>query len=115
MPTIDLAHTPLRELNATLHRLKSDSNETHWRVLNPRGQHAVAISPTGPTARSIFPDALGALARARKFLTRHRRGGQSAGLALPFTRKVLLDKQFRIVHTAAHETAESDQADIVET
>jgi glutamate synthase domain-containing protein 3 len=43
MPTIDLAHTPLRELNATLHALKPDSNETHWRVLNPRGQHAVAV------------------------------------------------------------------------
>src|SRR5258708_8299615 len=42
MPTIDLAHTSLRELNATLHRLKCDSNKTHWRVLNPRGQHAVA-------------------------------------------------------------------------
>ena len=43
MPTIDLAHTPLRELNAALHALKPDSNETHWRVLNPRGQHAVAV------------------------------------------------------------------------
>src|SRR5256884_9212733 len=43
MPTIDLAHTPLRELNATFHRLKFESNETHWRVLNPRGQHAVAV------------------------------------------------------------------------
>jgi glutamate synthase domain-containing protein 3 len=48
MPTIDLAHTSLRELNATLHRLKFDSNETHWRVLNPRGQHAVAVGIDGP-------------------------------------------------------------------
>src|SRR5260370_40002880 len=48
MPTIDLAHTPLRELNATLHRLKSDSNKTHWRVLNPRGQHAVAVGIDAP-------------------------------------------------------------------
>ncbi len=43
MPTVDLATTPLRELNAALHRLKPDTNETHWRVLNPRGQHAVAV------------------------------------------------------------------------
>src|SRR5260370_31484536 len=43
MPTIDLAHMSLREINATLHRLKFDSTETHWRVLNPRGQHAVAV------------------------------------------------------------------------
>ena len=48
MPTIDLAHTPLRELNAKLHRLKADSNETHWRVLNPRGQHAVAVGIDAP-------------------------------------------------------------------
>src|SRR5262249_30033337 len=48
MPTIDLAHTALRELNATLHRLKFDSNETHWRVLNPRGQHAVAVGIDAP-------------------------------------------------------------------
>ena len=48
MPTIDLAHTSLRELNATLHRLKLDSNETHWRVLNPRGQHAVAVGIDAP-------------------------------------------------------------------
>src|ERR1700758_4973179 len=48
MPTIDLAHMSLRELNATLHRLKFDSNETHWRVLNPRGQHAVAVGIDAP-------------------------------------------------------------------
>jgi glutamate synthase domain-containing protein 3 len=42
MPTVDLAATPLRDLNAALHRLKPDTNETHWRVLNPRGQHSVA-------------------------------------------------------------------------
>jgi glutamate synthase domain-containing protein 3 len=41
MPTIDLATTTLRELNGTLHRLSSDTNETHWRVLNPRGLHSV--------------------------------------------------------------------------
>jgi methylamine---glutamate N-methyltransferase subunit B len=42
MPVIDLARTPLRELNAALHRLPPDTNETHWRILNPRGQHSIA-------------------------------------------------------------------------
>jgi methylamine---glutamate N-methyltransferase subunit B len=42
MPTVDLARTPLRELNRALHQLAPDTNETHWRVLNPRGQHSVA-------------------------------------------------------------------------
>jgi glutamate synthase domain-containing protein 3 len=48
MPTIDLAVTPLRELNAALHALAPDTNETHWRVLNPRGQHAVAAGLEAP-------------------------------------------------------------------
>ena len=43
MPTVDLATRPLRELNAALHRLRTDTNETHWRVLNPRGQHSIAV------------------------------------------------------------------------
>jgi glutamate synthase domain-containing protein 3 len=43
MPTVDLAQTPLRELNNALHRLAADTNETHWRILNPRGQHAIAV------------------------------------------------------------------------
>lgn len=42
MPTIDLAHTPVRQLNHALHKLGADTNETHWRVLNPRGHHSVA-------------------------------------------------------------------------
>jgi glutamate synthase domain-containing protein 3 len=42
MPTIDLAHTTLRELNEALHKLSTNTNETHWRVLNPRGLHSVA-------------------------------------------------------------------------
>ena len=40
MRTVDLSQTSLRELNAALHGLGSFTNETHWRVLNPRGQHA---------------------------------------------------------------------------
>jgi glutamate synthase domain-containing protein 3 len=48
MPTIDLAHTPLRELNGALHRLDAHTNETHWRVLNPRGQHAIAAGIDAP-------------------------------------------------------------------
>jgi glutamate synthase domain-containing protein 3 len=48
MPTIDLATTTLRELNGTLHKLSSDTNETHWRVLNPRGLHSVAAGIDAP-------------------------------------------------------------------
>jgi glutamate synthase domain-containing protein 3 len=38
---VDLAGTPLRELNARLHAL-DESSPKHWRVLNPNGAHAVA-------------------------------------------------------------------------
>jgi methylamine---glutamate N-methyltransferase subunit B len=53
MRTIDLAQTSLRELNAALHRLRSDTNETHWRVLNPRGQHAIAAGIDAPITVEI--------------------------------------------------------------
>jgi glutamate synthase domain-containing protein 3 len=41
--TVDLATTPLRALNAALHRIGAGRNETAWEVLNPRGQHAIAV------------------------------------------------------------------------
>ena len=43
---IDLAETPLRELNARLHAL-DESSPKHWRVLNPNGAHAVACGIDG--------------------------------------------------------------------
>jgi glutamate synthase domain-containing protein 3 len=39
---VDLADTPLRELNQRLHQLASAPGPAHWRVLNPNGAHAVA-------------------------------------------------------------------------
>lgn len=48
MPTVDLAQSSLRELNAALHRIVADSNETAWRLLNPRGQHAIAVGIDAP-------------------------------------------------------------------
>ena len=53
MVRIDLATTPLRELNAMLHQLQRDTNETHWRVLNPRGQHAIAVGLDAPVLVEI--------------------------------------------------------------
>jgi glutamate synthase domain-containing protein 3 len=40
---VDLASTPLRELNQRLHDLAGDAaGPRHWRVVNPEGAHAVA-------------------------------------------------------------------------
>ena len=35
------------------HRLLPDTNETHWRVLSPRGQHAVAVGIQAPVLVEI--------------------------------------------------------------
>ncbi|MEO8289912.1 MAG: protein GlxC, partial [Gaiellaceae bacterium] len=39
---VDLATTPLRELNQRLHDLASTPGSQSWRVVNPNGAHAVA-------------------------------------------------------------------------
>lgn len=53
MSEIDLGRTSVRELNAALHALPADTNETDWRVLNPRGQHAIAVGLDRPISVEI--------------------------------------------------------------
>jgi methylamine---glutamate N-methyltransferase subunit B len=53
MPRVDLAETPLRELNAALHALPQSTNETHWDVVNPNGKHAIAVGVDGPITVEI--------------------------------------------------------------
>jgi glutamate synthase domain-containing protein 3 len=48
MKKVDLAKTPVRELNQTLHALSRNTNETHWRIANPKGEHAIAVGLTVP-------------------------------------------------------------------
>ena len=51
--TLDLASASLRTLNETLHGLGADTNRTLWRVLNPRGQHALAVGLRAPVRVEI--------------------------------------------------------------
>jgi glutamate synthase domain-containing protein 3 len=53
MSLVDLATTPLRELNAALHQLPPDTNNTQWTIRNPRGQHAIAVGIDAPIAVEI--------------------------------------------------------------
>lgn len=53
MPEIDLARGSVRDLNSALHRLPPDTNETHWRVLHPRGQHSIAAGIDAPVLVEI--------------------------------------------------------------
>jgi glutamate synthase domain-containing protein 3 len=53
MPIVDLARTPLRELNHALHRIAQGSNETAWEVINPKGSHAVAVGVDAPISVDV--------------------------------------------------------------
>lgn len=53
MPEVDLGTTPLRELNAALHRLGPDTNESHWTVDHPAGRHAIAAGLAAPITVEI--------------------------------------------------------------
>jgi len=53
MPDIDLSVTPLRDLNAALHRLSPNTNERHWTVANPEGRHAVAVGLDAPVTVEV--------------------------------------------------------------
>ena len=50
---VDLATSPVRALNERLHGLGADTNRTLWRVLNPRGQHALAVGVDAPVRIEI--------------------------------------------------------------
>ena len=57
---IDLAQTPLRELNARLHAAAADPDAPRrWRVSNPGGRHAIAVglSASSTSACTISPGA----------------------------------------------------------
>jgi glutamate synthase domain-containing protein 3 len=46
---VDLAHTPLRELNARLHAVAQEPDAPRrWRVSNPGGRHAIAVGLDAP-------------------------------------------------------------------
>lgn len=53
MPRFDLASEALRELNAALHKVPANTNETHWVIANPGGRHAIACGVDAPVAVDI--------------------------------------------------------------
>jgi glutamate synthase domain-containing protein 3 len=50
---IDLDQASVRALNQTLHDLTGDTNETLWRVRNPRGLHNIAAGLDAPVTVEI--------------------------------------------------------------
>lgn len=48
MQTIDMATTPLRDLNAALQAQAKATNQTAWEIVNPKGAHAIAVGLDAP-------------------------------------------------------------------
>lgn len=48
MQSIDLAKTPLRELNQALQAQAAQTNQTEWVIENPKGAHAIAVGLDAP-------------------------------------------------------------------
>ncbi len=53
MIEVDLDVVGVRDLNRQLHQLPSDTNQLSWRVIHPRGEHAIAAGLTLPLEVSI--------------------------------------------------------------
>src|SRR6202023_2699253 len=51
--TVDLAKTSIRTLNQRLHELNAERDEERWRILNPRGAHAIACGLRVPVTVEI--------------------------------------------------------------
>jgi glutamate synthase domain-containing protein 3 len=75
---VDLAQTPLRELNAALH---ADGVAGRWRVLNPRGAHALAVGVDAPVSVDIEGHAGYYCAGMNKHATVHVHGNAGVGVA----------------------------------
>jgi methylamine---glutamate N-methyltransferase subunit B len=93
MAAVDLAQTPLRELNAALHAVEADRSgpgdarplahggPRHWRVLNPRGAHALAVGIDAPVEVDIEGHAGYYCAGMNKHATVRVHGNAGVGVA----------------------------------
>jgi glutamate synthase domain-containing protein 3 len=79
---VDLASTPLRELNQRLHdRAGNEPQPRSWRVLNPNGAHAVACGLDAPLDVEILGHVGYYCAGMNKRATVRVRGNAGTGLA----------------------------------
>jgi methylamine---glutamate N-methyltransferase subunit B len=78
---VDLAETPVRELNQRLHDLASAPGPAHWRVRNPNGAHAVACGLDADVVVEIEGHVGYYCAGMNKHATVRVHGNASTGLA----------------------------------
>jgi methylamine---glutamate N-methyltransferase subunit B len=78
---VDLAVTPLRELNGRLHALAREEGPRRWRILNPNGAHAIAAGLEAEVEVEIQGHAGYYCAGMNKLATVRVHGNAGTGLA----------------------------------
>ena len=81
MQTIDMAVTPLRDLNATLQAQAGQTNQTAWVIENPRGAHALAVGLDAPIEVTVKGSTGYYCAGMNKQATVHVTGSAGPGVA----------------------------------
>lgn len=81
MQTIDMATTPLRELNAALQAQVRETNQTQWVIENPKGAHAVAVGLDAPIEVTVKGSTGYYCAGMNKQATVHVTGSAGPGVA----------------------------------
>ena len=81
MQTIDLATTPLRELNAALQAQAATTNQTEWLIENPKGAHAIAVGLDAPIEVTVNRPTGYYCAGVDKQATVHVKGSAGPGVA----------------------------------
>lgn len=81
MQTIDLATTPLREVNGALQAQAETTNQTAWILDNPKGAHAIAVGLDAPIEVTVNGSTGYYCAGMNKQATVHVKGSTGPGVA----------------------------------
>ena len=81
MQTFDLEAQGLRALNATLHALKGQTNQTEWEIINAKGAHAIAAGVDAPVDITVRGSTGYYCAGMNKQATIHVKGSAGPGVA----------------------------------
>lgn len=81
MQSFDLEAQGLRELNAALHAQAGDTNQTAWKIVNPKGSHAIAVGLDAPIEVTVNGSTGYYCAGMNKQATVHVKGSAGPGVA----------------------------------
>jgi glutamate synthase domain-containing protein 3 len=81
MQSVDLSETPLRDMNAALQAQAEQTNQTTWKILNPKGAHAIACGLDAPIEVTVKGSTGYYCAGMNKQATVHIEGSAGPGVA----------------------------------